>query len=81
MPVVNQSLMMAIFNKTIMSGVRRLLDDHDPCGTGKLSYVKHKNDILSTLEEIYCETISMSSPEFDLFIKHIDQEGTSFFGK
>ena len=43
--------------------------------------MNHKNEILYTLEEIYCETITMTSHEFDRSMKDFDSEGSSTFDK
>ena len=58
-----------------------LLNEHDPQKSDLLNYTKTKNDILYTLEEIYNETITMTSHEFDRFMKEFDQEGSGTLDK
>ena len=58
-----------------------LLNEHDTQKSGFLNYVQTKNDILYTLEEIYNETITMTSHEFDRFMKEFDQEGSGTLDK
>ena len=78
---VNQDLMIAVLNRTIKKSAQKLFDEHDPQKTGTISYMKHKNDILFTLEEIYCEAITMTCHEFDRSMKDFDSQGSSTFDK
>ena len=73
--------MIAILNRTIKKSAQKLFDDHASQTTGLISYMNHKNEILYTLEEIYCETITMTSHEFDRSMKDFDSQGSSTFDK
>ena len=46
-----------------------------------MNYRETKPDILYTLEEIYNETITMTSHEFDRFMKVFDREGKGTFDR
>ena len=78
---MQEQLMLAVFNKAIKSNVQKLLSDNDPKKTGLLNYRETKPDILYTLEEIYNETITMTSHEFDRFMKVFDREGKGTFDR
>ena len=80
-PPTQNRFIMAVFNATLKRYVDDLFERFDTDRSGYLDYYQARNAILTTLQEIYYDSISFSDEEFDAFMKVCDKDGNGKIDK